>query len=204
MKPGLLYKDLKFECIYEWNSLLPKLKSMYKDFYQNDYDCESIIQKYFKGNLNNDPLLQFVMTVVDEMGLELCVHKTVPYYKQLQIYSDVDLNKMIDSTLFIEMDKYGLDKNDIAIIVKTGNRIGVDVDVDTYLKSLMESFEELDLLNGKYLPDSLIFHKNTRNLEYLCSDRTVSLKHILNSLRDIPYIEMIIRKLENLNKKLRI
>lgn len=40
--------NLKLECAWQWDSILPKLQFIHKDFYENKYNCKKIMENISK------------------------------------------------------------------------------------------------------------------------------------------------------------
>lgn len=168
--------------------MLSKLKSIYKDFYQDGYDCKLIIQNHFNGNFNTDPLMQFAIRNVNHTELSKCLSKENSYLTSSRIYSNEELNEMINSNLFIKIFFHRDDfDDDIAMIVQTGNKNRL-IHLD-FLGNLLKRYKRLGLLNEKYIPSSIILKDEDASLE--------SIKSILEKYYD----KSLIDKLEKLKIK---
>lgn len=102
-----LSHNLLIEALEYWKSLLPILKSVYKDFYSDGYNCNEILEKYFQEGVDGNLIMKIFIINLDHSDLNHCISSKKPEIKASKLLSLKELNAKLDSdsVIKIKLDK---------------------------------------------------------------------------------------------------
>lgn len=161
----LIRNLLKIECIFQWEMLISRLEMIYHDFYQNGFDRDYIIQKYFHGNLNNKPLLRFFIKCQDKAALNLCLNFRENCSLTKSYLSEKQIKEKIESNMIMIVHGHLLDEYELELITKNGHKVRIYNNVNITI--LLRNYRNLNILTEKNLTDSLIpYNSKTWNKEH--------------------------------------
>lgn len=140
---------ITIEAIENWESILPDLKAINRDFYFKGHGRDYLIEKCFHGNIKNNLLLGVSIKAIKSESLIHCLFESDHNYKVSQTYSEKDADELMEN-LKISLWSKMLNDYELKLLIEKGHRLEINNNYNEFMK-LIVRLEHLNLLTMENL-----------------------------------------------------
>lgn len=149
------------QCIEQWDSLFPIVKSIYKDFYQTGNGHNYIYKKYLQSGIECNIFLALAIDLLDDFGdLANSLHSknNNTNNKSTPILLSADqINQMVEKNSFIIVENNEmLNDQDLRLVIENNHKLSID-NYGDFIK-IAKMYKNIGLLTRENLFKSLLIN----------------------------------------------